>query len=139
MGRTSINKVMLIGTVGKDPKSRLTAASKCTSFSLATSEHFGKGDARKEKTEWHYVICWGKLADIVEKYVGKGSLIYVEGRINYRELEKDGKKEKNTEIIANDVRFLNIKKETIAAEYAPPAGDNYPIEQRSDNEDDLSY
>ena len=90
MGR-SLNCVMLIGNVGAEPEIRTTAGgNKVAKMSLATSRTFPDRTGQKqEKTEWHRLTCWGKLADIVEQYVHKGDRLYTEGRIEYSQTQDD--------------------------------------------------
>jgi single-strand DNA-binding protein len=105
---SSLNKVILIGRVGKDPELRYTADGKpVASFSLATSE---KRKDNEEKTEWHNIIAWARLAEIVGEYVKKGSLLYCEGRIESHEYTgKDGNKKKQYNIIINAMQMLGSK------------------------------
>jgi single-strand DNA-binding protein len=106
----SVNKVILIGNLGRDPETRYTnSGSSVTNFSLATTESFNdKSGARQDRTEWHNIIVWGKQGENCAQYLKKGRSVYVEGRISYREYEaKDGSgKRKVTEIVANRVQFL---------------------------------
>jgi single-strand DNA-binding protein len=98
----SLNKVTLIGNVGKDPEVRNTQGGKVVAnFSIATSESWTDKTSgeRSEKTEWHNIVVWGPLAEIVEKYVQKGSKLYIEGKLQTRSWEKDGKKNYTTEIV----------------------------------------
>jgi len=90
----SLNKVMLIGNVGNDPDVRTTSSGKSiANMSLATTRKWKDGSGeQKEKTEWHRLTVWGKLVDVVERYVKKGDRLYVEGRIEYSETESDGQK-----------------------------------------------
>ena len=106
----SINKVILVGRVGRDPELRYTPDGVAVAnFSMATSESFkGKDGSKKETTEWHYCVAWRKLGEIIGEYVKKGKLIYVEGKIQSREYEgKDGSKKKVFEIILNDMKMLD--------------------------------
>ena len=101
----SINRVTLIGAVGKDPETRYTAAGLAiTSFSLATSE---KRKDKDEVTQWHNCVTIGKLAEIVSQYVTKGSKLYLDGAIQYQEYEKDGEKRYATKIVVNDLSMLS--------------------------------
>lgn len=101
----SINRVTLIGAVGKDPETRYTAAGLAiTSFSLATSE---KRKDKDEVTQWHNCVTFGKLAEIVSQYVTKGSKLYLYGAIQYQEYEKDGEKRYATKIVVNDLSMLS--------------------------------
>ena len=90
----SLNKVMLIGNVGNDPDVRTTSSgTPIANMSLATTRTWKDGSGeQKEKTEWHRLTVWGKLVDVVERYVKKGDRLYVEGRIEYSETESDGQK-----------------------------------------------
>ena len=90
----SLNKVMLIGNVGSDPEVRSTASgTRLAKMSLATNRQWtNKDGSEQEKTEWHRLTVWGKLVDVVERYVKKGDRLYVEGRIEYSESESDGQK-----------------------------------------------
>ena len=110
----NLNKIQLIGRVGKDPEVRTLESGKVASFSLATTEKFKD----KEQTEWHSIACFGNTATVAESYVHKGDLLYIEGRINTREwTDKDGNKRHTTQVIANTLGFLSPKKEA-----EPPAG-----------------
>lgn len=96
-----VNKVILLGNLGKDPEVRVfDSGTKKASFPLATSETFlDKNGQRQERVEWHNVIFWGKIAEVIEKYLKKGSQVYVEGRIATRSYDdKDGVKKYITEI-----------------------------------------
>lgn len=121
MSRT-LNKVMLIGNVGKDPEVNFTPTGvKVAQFRLATSETWkDKDGAVQEHTDWHTIIAWRGLADVVEKLVRRGTRIYVEGKIQSRSFEdRDGVKRYVTEIVADNLLLLDAKK----AEHpdAPPA------------------
>jgi single-strand DNA-binding protein len=109
----SVNKVILIGNLGRDPETRFTnSGSSVTSFSLATKDSFAdKSGARQERTEWHNITVWGKQGETCAQYLKKGSSVYIEGRITYREYEaKDGSgKRKATDIVAMRVQFLNSR------------------------------
>lgn len=108
-----INKVILLGNVGKDPNVRMLKEDmKKADFTLATSEYYMKDGQKIEQTEWHNIACWRKNADFVEKYVKKGSQLYIEGKITTRSYEKDGQTKYITEIVANEVRILGRKPES---------------------------
>ncbi len=101
----SVNKVTLIGAVGRDPEIRYTAAGMAiASFSLATSK---KNKEKEEVTQWHNLVAFQKTAELVEQYVKKGSKLYIEGEIQYQEYEKDGIKKIATKIVINDMSFLS--------------------------------
>lgn len=109
-----VNKVMLVGHLGKDPEIRtLENGTKVASFSLATTESYrNKENQRVEQTEWHNIVLWRSLAEISEKYLKKGNLVFIEGSIRTRSYEKDGQKRFITEIVANDMTMLGSKKES---------------------------
>lgn len=111
MART-LNRAMLIGRMGRDPEMRSTTSGKSVcSFSLATNDGYGEN----ETTTWHNVVCWEKTAEFVSQYCGKGTLIYVDGRIQVRKYTaKDGTERTVTEIIAAQVILLGGGKD------APP-------------------
>ena len=100
---SSLNKVMLIGNLGRDPEVRFTPdGSPVATFSLATGEVWtDKSGTRQERTEWHNIVAWNKLADLAKRYLSKGRQVYIEGRIRTREWDdRDGNKRRTTEIIA---------------------------------------
>lgn len=101
----SINRVTLIGAVGQDPETRYTASGMAVaSFSLATSE---KRKDKEEVTQWHSCVAFGKLAEIVQQYIVKGSKLYLDGAIQYQTYEKDGEKRYATKIVVNDISMLS--------------------------------
>ncbi len=104
-----INKVILVGNVGKDPEVRhLENGTAVASFSLATSETYKDRDGnRQTRTEWHNIVLWRGLADVVEKYVKKGQMLYIEGRLTSRSYDgQDGNKKYITEIVANEMKMF---------------------------------
>ena len=106
----SLNKVMLIGNVGKDPEMRFTPnGSPVTSFSIATNRVFNTPEGeKKQETDWFSVVTWSKLAELCNQYLTKGKLVYVEGRLQTRTWDgTDGQKHSRTEVIANQVIFLD--------------------------------
>lgn len=106
----SINKVILIGRLGKDPEVRNTPNAKVASFSVATSETFkDKSGQKKENTEWHNVVAWRGLADIAEKYLRKGDQVYIEGRLKTRSWEANGQTKYITEVVADQLVMLGSK------------------------------
>jgi single-strand DNA-binding protein len=139
-----LNKAMLIGNLGRDAELRSTGSGKSVcNFTIATNEHFtdAKGD-KQERVEWHRVVCWSKLAENVAEYTGKGSKVYVEGRLMTREWEdKEGIKRYTTEIVAQQVQFLDNKGKGKSTDQAgdpgasdvddpkgpPPEGDDTPF------------
>ena len=104
----SLNKVMLIGNVGSDPEIRATASgNRVGKLSLATNRQWRDGSGgQQEKTEWHRLTFFGRLVDIVEQWVKKGDRLYVEGRIEYSQTEKDGQAKYWTDIVATEMLML---------------------------------
>jgi single-strand DNA-binding protein len=105
----SINKVMLIGRLGQDPELKYTpSGSAVCNFSLATSESWtDKSGQKQEKTEWHRVVVWGKLAELCNQYLAKGRQAFIEGSLQTRQWDdKSGQKRYTTEINAKNVQFL---------------------------------
>jgi single-strand DNA-binding protein len=117
----SLNKVMLIGNLGRDPEIRFTPdGSQVASFSIATTESWtDKSGNRQEKTEWHNIVAWAKLADLSKRFLQKGRQVYIEGRIRSREWDdRDGNKRRTTEIIASNMVLLGSKPQG-GSDYAP--------------------
>ena len=105
----SVNKVILVGNLGKDPELRYTPAGVAVAtFSLATSERFkDKSGEMQEKTEWHNIVAWRQLAEICGKYLHKGKQVYIEGKIQTRSYDdRDGNKRYMTEIVADQMQML---------------------------------
>jgi len=115
----SVNKVILVGRLGRDPETRYTSGGQAVAnFTLATDETFkSRSGERQKRTEWHRIVLWGKLAEITQQYLKKGMLIYVEGRLQTRQWEdkRDGQKRQTTEIVANVMRMLTPRAEGAAA------------------------
>lgn len=108
-----VNKVILVGHLGKDPETRtLEGGTKVTTFSLATTESFKNKDGQRiDQTEWHSIVLWRGLAEVAEKYLKKGQLVYIEGKLKTRSWEKDGVKRYTTEIQADNMSMLGGKKD----------------------------
>jgi single-strand DNA-binding protein len=103
----SVNKVILVGNLGRDAEVKVTASGQSVaSFSIATTETWTKDGEKKEKTEWHRIVLWGRQADTLQPYLTKGKQIYVEGRLETRQWEKDGQKHYTTEIKADRIVLL---------------------------------
>lgn len=115
----SINHVTLLGNIGKDPELKYTQQGTAVArISLATNERFKDKDEWKERTEWHNVILWARLAEIAKEFLKKGSKIAIEGSLRTRSWDKDGVKHYMTEVIASDLIMLDGRK----SEKAEPAG-----------------
>ena len=138
----SLNQVILIGNVGKDPDVRtLDGGIKVATFSLATSTGGYKkqdGTDVPERTQWHNIVCWRSLADLCEKFVRKGDRLTILGTIGYREYEKDGQKRYTTDIVAYDL-LLSGKADNpgarppVTAADAPVQSDFPPMPPQSED------
>ncbi len=109
---SSLNKILLIGNLGKDPEIRYTPeGTPVATFSLATSEAWtDKSGNRQERTEWHNIVAWTRLADTCKKFLTKGRQVYVEGRLRTREYtDRDGIKRRITEVIASQIVLLGSR------------------------------
>ncbi len=130
---SSLNKVTIIGRVGKDPEIRYTPTGDAiASFSIATSEKWKDkttGEV-KESTEWHNITAFRKLAEIIGKYVKKGSLLYIEGKLKTDKVSKDGVDRYFTKIIADEMKMLGAKSEGAAAS---------PSQESHDMDDDIPF
>ena len=109
MAGRSLNKVLLIGNLGRDPEVRYTSSGKAVAtFTLATSQQWkDQGGTDQERTEWHRVVAWGRLGEVCGEYLSKGRQVFIEGRIQTREWEdQEGNKRTTVEIVANDMIML---------------------------------
>jgi single-strand DNA-binding protein len=122
----SVNKVILVGRLGKDPETRYTGSGQAVcNFSMATDETFkDRTGNRQKRTEWHRIVLWGKLAEIAQQYLKKGQLVYIEGRIQSRQWEDKNTSQKRTsfEIIANSMKMLTSRADSMAAGAGAGAG-----------------
>jgi len=144
----SVNKVILVGRLGKDPETRyMTNGEAVTNVTLATSENWkDKNGEKQEKTEWHNLVFYRRLAEVAGEYLKKGSMIYVEGKLQTRKWQdKEGKDRYTTEIIANEMQMLSSKSgggsfevvDKPAASSSAPASDKpAPAKGGFDNFDD---
>lgn len=115
----SVNKVILVGRLGRDPETRFTSGGQAVAnFTLATDESYkSRSGERQKRTEWHRIVLWGKLAEISQQYLKKGMQVYIEGRIQTRQWEdkRDGQKRTTTEIVATTMKMLGSRGEGAAA------------------------
>ncbi|HEV2197952.1 MAG TPA: single-stranded DNA-binding protein [Candidatus Acidoferrum sp.] len=114
----SVNKVILVGRLGRDPETRYTGSGQAVAnFSVATDESYkDRNGERQKRTEWHKIVVWGKQAEIAQQYLKKGSLVFIEGRIQSREWQdKEGQKRTSFEIVATNFRMLGGRAEGAAA------------------------
>lgn len=126
----SVNKVILIGRLGKDPELKYTpSGAPVAKFSLATDENFKDRTGEQQKrTEWHNIVAWNKLAEICGEYLTKGKQVYIEGSIRSRQWQdQSGNKRTSYEIIANQMQMLGSKGDT---EQAAAASANRPAPER---------
>jgi single-strand DNA-binding protein len=142
---SGINKVILVGNLGKDPEVRhLDGGVTVAKFPLATSETYKKADGtRVENTEWHNVVMWRGLAESAEKYLRKGSLVYIEGKIKTRNWEDNGVRKYFTEVVADVMTMLGRRpddatKDAVSNEYARSESQKQ-TPPPSDSTDDLPF
>jgi single-strand DNA-binding protein len=126
----SVNKVILVGNVGKDPEVRYSqSGTPVANFSLATNERFkDRSGEWQDRTEWHNIVAWQRLAEIVGEYVAKGSKVYVEGKLQTASWEdrQSGERKYRTEIVARDLLLLGPRRSD--------AGDHQPLTHNENNE-----
>jgi len=132
----SVNKVILVGNVGKDPEVRYIEKNVgVANFTLATTERgytMQNGTQVPDKTEWHNIVAWRGLAELAEKYIKKGSQLYIEGKIQTRSWERDGIKRYTTEIYAESIQLLGRRQDGQESSYqaaAAPAPQQMPAVQ----------
>ena len=146
----SVNKVMLIGRLGTQPEVRFTpSGAAVANFTLATNESWNdKNGQKQEKTEWHRIVVWGKLAQLCGEYLSKGRQVFVEGKLQTRQWQdKEGQTKYTTEIIATTVQFLGSNQErgsyasdsSRGASDEAPAGGNGALEEPSFTEEDIPF
>jgi single-strand DNA-binding protein len=141
---SGVNKVILIGHLGKDPEARtLEGGVSVVSFPLATSEMFNKDGRKIEQTEWHNIVMWRGLADVAAKFLQKGKLVYIEGKLRTRSFEdKEGVKKYTTEVVAENFTLLGRKTdfESDIAVSRPILKTGEPVNNPDNDEaEDLSY
>jgi len=136
----SLNKILLIGNLGRDPEVKFTpSGSRVATFSMATTEKWNNKDGSPEEhTEWHNIVCWNKLAEIVEKYLSKGKQVYIEGRLRTREwTDNEGGKRRTVEVIAGQMVMLGSRSDTSApTSYQKPTE---VVDDGSITDDDIPF
>ena len=145
----SVNKVILVGNVGKDPEVRhLESGNQVANFSIATTEKYkNKSGEMVSNTEWHNIVVWRGLAKVVEDYVKKGAQLYIEGKITTRSWDdRDGNKRYTTEIVADNLQMLGRRgDDTGSAQPSAPQQEKQPDKGTFDNDsssdetDDLPF
>ena len=140
---SSLNKIMLIGHLGKDPEVRYTSdGTPVATFSLATSENWtDKNGTRQERTEWHNIVAWRRLAELSKRFLVKGRQVYVEGSLRTRQWQdRDGNTRYTTEVIAQRVQFLGGPRgERTAEEPAPTFETNATPTLNAGSSDDVPF
>lgn len=129
----SLNKVQIIGALGRDPEVRIIpSGAKCANFNVATNESYtDKSGQKVDKTEWHRCVLWRGLADIAERYLRKGSQVYIEGKLNTRSWDdQNGNKRYSTEIVADNMQMLGGK---------PKSDSSAPVGYSDEPLDDLPF
>lgn len=124
----SVNKVIIVGRLGADPETKtLSSGQTVANFNLATSESWMDKEGKKqEKTEWHRVVVWGRLAEICGQHLGKGRQVFVEGKLQTRSWEdQQGQKKYTTEIVANNIQFLGAPSDRAGASNQQSQGGGY--------------
>ena len=142
---SGVNKVILVGNLGSDPTVRYTPGGQAVAnFNIATTERFNnKAGEREERTEWHRIVAWGKLAEICQQYLKKGKQVYIEGRLQTRQWEdQQGQKRQTTEIVASNMQMLGRVGESgggggdfSSQDYGSPE----PAPQGASTDDDLPF
>lgn len=141
---SGINKAIIVGRLGTDPEVRQTGAGgTVASLSVATSERWtGKDGTPQERTEWHRIVVWGKLAELCGRYLSKGRQVYVEGRLQTRQWEdQQGQKRYTTEIVATAVQFLDAGKsvDDRASSQGPSNFQDFGPEPSFDANEDIPF
>ena len=130
----TVNRVFLIGRLGQEPEMRYTPGGQAvTKFSVATDRPTKPGAERE--TDWHQIICWGKLAEFAGQYLAKGRLVFVAGRVSYRSWEgRDGQRRRAAEIVASEVNPLDYRPD-VGSREAEPAVASVPGQERGPDDD----
>ena len=144
---SGVNKVILIGRLGKDPEVRnLENGATVANFSIATTETYKDRTTgeRKEITEWHNIVLWRGIAEVAQKYLHKGDMVYIEGKLRTRSWEKDGVTRYTTEVVGDQMTMLSPKSGGGNSSYEPSSQDRSPSHvqnssQGDDSADDLPF
>jgi len=121
----SLSRVQLIGNLGRDPETRFTpTGKKVCRFSVAVNRHWTSADGEpKEATDWFNVDAWGRLGEVCQEYLNKGSLVFIEGRLQTDQYEHEGEKRYSTKVVASQMQMLDRKSEESEPAAPPPADD----------------
>ena len=138
-----INKVILIGRLGRDPEVRYTPdGTAVANFSIATSDEWRDKESgeKRERTEWHRIVAWRKLGELCGEYLAKGRQVYIEGKLQTRDWQdKDGNKRYTTEIVASDVQFLSPKESSSGGDYRDGSAGFGPVPPDTGGDDDIPF
>ncbi|TXB65790.1 single-stranded DNA-binding protein [Vicingus serpentipes] len=139
-----INKVILVGNLGKDPEVRyLEGGTAVANFPIATSETYKDRNSGEKKTitEWHNIVVWRGLAEIAEKYLKKGNQVYIEGKLRTRQWQdKDGSNRYTTEVVGENMQMLGGKRDdSTPSNTNSPTSNEPPIDKSNDIADDLPF
>jgi single-strand DNA-binding protein len=149
-----INKVILVGNLGRDPETRyMPSGSPVTNVSVATSKSWKDRETgeQKDRTEWHRIVFFNRLAEIANEYLKKGSKVYIEGELRTREWEREGQKHYTTEVVANEMQMLDSRGDGVgestgaaasgaaAAPSGPGGSDNFGPPPVDDFDDDIPF
>lgn len=144
---SGVNKVILVGRLGKDPETRhLESGAAVTNFSMATSEKWKDKNTgeQKEVTEWHNVVLWRGLAEVAEKYLHKGDMVYIEGKLRTRSWEKDNVTRYTTEVVGDNMTMLSNKNDSqqsseAPGQAAPEGGKTYQNSRKEEAKESDNY
>lgn len=127
----AINKVILIGNLGKDPELRRTpSGAAVVNFSIATTEKYKGADGEtKEATEWHSIVAWNRAAEVMAQYLKKGAPVYIEGKLRTRTWEDNGQKKYKTEVLVREFQFLSSGNKDGGPVTEPPENLSMPIDE----------
>ncbi|HSN55279.1 MAG TPA: single-stranded DNA-binding protein [Candidatus Sulfomarinibacteraceae bacterium] len=130
-----VNKVILVGNVGRDPEIKsLPSGIRIATFSLATTDRRSKDESGNPRTEWHNIVAWDRLVDVIEQYVTKGKQLYIEGQIRTRSYEQDGQKKYFTEIHVREMELLGGRPSGSGGSRDQGPGSSFP-----DDSDDVPF
>ncbi len=141
----SVNKVILIGRLGKDPELKYTQSGRAVvNFSVATNERWkGQDGQKQESTTWHNIVAWGKQAEVIKEYLSKGREIYIEGRIDNRSYDdKEGNKKYISEVVVQNFQFIGGRGDSAgggSASSGPPDSSPPPPSGEASDDDDLPF
>lgn len=136
-----LNKVMVIGHLGRDPEMRFTPSGRpVTTFSVAVSRSWNTADGeRRSETEWFNIVAWGNLAEICKQYLHKGQQVYIEGRLQTRTWENEGQKRTRVEVVANEMMMLGDRRDNSSQSHEANDDDNEDQSDPVADEDEFPF